>query len=114
MFALLYQLIREDGSLRPRYIGGRPRQKRTPAFEEEMLERIGNDPSTSTRAMNLLAYHLQKVQGLGPNNFAPRARLVQWFLQRSIVNHAFPAQVLFIDEACFTRNGYFNSRNSHI
>ena len=35
-------------------------------------------------------------------------------LQRSIVNPAFPAQVLFTDEACFTRDGYFNRRNSHI
>ena len=30
------------------------------------------------------------------------------------MNPAFPAQVLFTDEACFTRDGYFNSRNSHI
>ena len=95
MFARLYQRLREDGSLRPRCIGGRPRQKRTPAFEEEMLERIGNDPSTSTRAIahamisnqssvlrvlqeqNPHAYHLQKVQGLGPNDFAHRVRFVQ-------------------------------------
>ena len=35
-------------------------------------------------------------------------------MQRSIVNPAFPAQVLFTDEVCFTRDGYFNSRNSHI
>ena len=62
----------------------------------------------------LHAYHLQKVLGLGPNNFAPHVRFVQWFLQRSIVNPPFPAHVLFTDEACFTRDGYFNSRNSHI
>ena len=43
MFANLYQRLREDGSLRPRCIGGRPRQTRTPAFEE-VLERVGNDP----------------------------------------------------------------------
>ena len=42
-----YQSLREDGSLRPRCIGGRPRQTRTPVFEE-VLERVGNDPSTST------------------------------------------------------------------
>ena len=30
------------------------------------------------------------------------------------MNPAFPAQVLFADEACFTRDGYFNSRNCHI
>ena len=96
-------------------------------FEEEVLERVGNDPSTSTRAIahamgsnqssvlrvlqeqNLHAYHLQKELGLGSNDFAPRVRFFQWFLQRSVVNPAFPAQVLFTDEACFTRDGYFNS-----
>ena len=45
MFARLYQLLREDGSLHPLCIGGRPRQTRIPAFEEEVLERVGNDPS---------------------------------------------------------------------
>ena len=30
------------------------------------------------------------------------------------MNPVFPAQILFTDEACFTRDGYFNSRNSHI
>ena len=132
MFSRLYQRFREDGSFRPRCIGGRPRQTRTPAFEEEVLERVGNDSSTRTRVIahamgsnqssvlrvlqeqNLQAYHLQKVQGLGLNYFASRVRFVQWFLQRSIVNPAFPAQVLFTDGACFTRDGYFNSRNNHI
>ena len=50
----------------------------------------------------------------GAQHFAPRVRFVQWFLQWSIMNPAFPAQVLFTDEACFTRDSYFNSRNSHI
>ena len=84
LFARLYQCLREDGSLRPRCIGGRPRQTRTPAFEEEMLERVGNDPSTSTRAtahamgsnqssvlrvlqeQNLHAFHLRKYKDWGP------------------------------------------------
>ena len=43
---------------------------------------------------NLHAYHLQEVQELGPNDYATRVPFVQWFLQRSIVNPAFPAQVL--------------------
>ena len=96
MFAHLYQRIREDGSLRPQCIGGRPRQTRTPAFEE-VLERVGNDPLTSTRAIahamgsnqssmlrflqeqNLHPYHLQEVQGLEPNDFAPLVRFVSGF-----------------------------------
>ena len=51
MVAHLYQRLREDGSLRPRCIGGRPRQTRTPAYEEEVFERVGNDPLTSTGAI---------------------------------------------------------------
>ena len=54
----------------------------------------------------------RKYKDFGPNDLAPRVRFVRWFLQRSIVNPAFHAQVLFTDEACFS--GYFNSRNSHI
>ena len=89
MFARLNQRLREDGSLRPQCIGGSTRQTLTPAFEE-VLERVGNDPSTSTRAIayamgsnkpsmlrflqeqNLHPYHLQKVQRLGPKDLAPR------------------------------------------
>ena len=102
---------------------GRSSQTRTLAFKE-VPKRVDNDPSTSTRAIahamgsnqnsmlrvlqeqNLHAYHLHKVQGLALNDFAPRVRI--------IVNPAFPAQVLFTHEACFTRDGYFNSRNSYI
>ena len=51
MFARLYQRIRENGSLRTRCVGGRPCQTRIPAFKEEVLERVGNDPLTSTRAI---------------------------------------------------------------
>jgi hypothetical protein len=54
------------------------------------------------------------VQGLQPDDFAPRIQFVQWFLQRSIADPAFPAHFLFTDEAFFTRDGYFNSKNSHI
>ena len=50
-FARLYQRLREDGSLRPWCIGGRQCQTRTPAFEEEVLESVDNDPSTSTPAI---------------------------------------------------------------
>ena len=91
MFARFYQRLLEDGSLRPRCIGGR---SRTPAFEE-VLERVGNDPSTSTSAIahtigsnqcsvlqvlqeqNLHAYHLQKVLRTGAQRLPHRVRFVQ-------------------------------------
>ena len=101
MFPRLFRRLRETGNLRPRHVGGGRRNVRTPEFEEEVLERIANEPSTSTRAVargmgtsqssvwrvlqeqNLHAYHLQKVQGLQPNDFAPRIQFVRWFLQRN-------------------------------
>ena len=108
-------LFREDGCLRPRCIGGRPLQTRTPAFEVEVLvHAMGSNQSSVLRILqeqNLHAYHLQKVQGLGPTNFAPRVRFVQWFLQRSVANPAFPEKVLFTDEACFTRDSYWDDEN---
>jgi hypothetical protein len=101
---------------------------RTPEFEEAVFEKIANEPSTSMHAVahvmgtsqssvcralreqNLHAYHLKKVQGLGPGDFAPRVQFVQWFLQRSIANPVFPAHILFTDEACFTRDRYFQQQ----
>jgi hypothetical protein len=68
---------------------------RTPESEEEVLERIAFEPSTSmhviTHAMgthqssacrvlqeqNLHAFHLQKVQGPGLGNFTPGVQFVQ-------------------------------------
>lgn len=38
----------------------------------------------------------------------------EWFLDRCVVDPQFPATVLFSDEACFTRGGIFNSKNSHV
>ena len=89
----------------------------TPTSTRVISHAMGSNHSSVLRVLqeqNLHEYHLQKVQGLGPNDFAPRVRFVQCFLLRSIVNPAFPALVLFTDEACFTRDGYFNSINSHI
>ena len=91
MFARFYQRLLEDGSLRPRCIGGR---SRTPAFEE-VLERVGNDPSTSTHAIShAMGSNQSSVRVIlartkppcipppestnsGPNDFAPRVRFVQ-------------------------------------
>ena len=128
MFTHLYQLLREEGSLRPQCIGGRPRQMRTPAFEKEVLERVGNDPSTSTRAIaHVMGSNQFSVLWVLPRTKPPHIPLPestrtgsQWLHTScsicpwSMVNAAFPAQVLFTDVACFTRDGYFNSRNSHI
>lgn len=131
-FAAVHRRLRETGSFKPSGGTGHPRTARTVAFEEEVLERIAEQPSTSTRAianeMNaahqtvwrvlheqlLHPYHLQKVQALGPLDYQPRVDFCLWFLQRIAIQPDFGSIILFTDEACFTRDGYFNSRNSHI
>jgi hypothetical protein len=110
VFARLHQRLLETGSLRSLYVGGGRRNIRTPEFEEEALERIANEPSTSTcavahamgisqssvfrvlREQNLVDSNHFQVQGLGPGDFAPRVQFVQWFLQRSVAD---PSHVLF-------------------
>ena len=122
MFASLYQRLREEGCLRFRCIDGRPRQTRTPAFEEEVLQRVSNDPSTSTsaiaraiaRAMGSNQSSVLRVlqeQNLHAYHLTPRVRFVQWFFATERRESCLS---LFTDEACFTRDGYFNSRNCHI
>lgn len=131
-FAAIHRRLGETGNLRPRAVGGGRRDVRTPDFEDAVVERVTNEPSVSTRATaramnvshmsvyrvlreyNLHAYHLQKVQALGPEDYVPRMNFVQWFLHQSVNDASFPTQVLFSDEAYFMRDGYYNSRNSHI
>ncbi|GFW71448.1 DUF4817 domain-containing protein [Trichonephila clavipes] len=90
MFARLHQQLCETGSFR--------RQHR--------LERILDDSA-------LHPFHYQRVQSLKECDFAPRQAFSQWYLQQRIANPFFAATVLFTDEASFSREGIFNTHNSH-
>ena len=97
-----------------------------------MLQQLEDEPSLSTRQVAhnmgvnhvsvrqvlheqlLHPYHLQKVQVLGPNDFAPSVDFCRWSLHACIEEPDFPNYVLFTDECICTREGIFNSRNSHI
>lgn len=107
-FTAIDRRLREQGTFVV-YKGdcGVRRRTRTVEFEEQVLDRIAEQPSTSTRAiaheMNcstfsvwqvlkeqlLHPYHLQKVQGLGPADFPLRINCCQWFLQRLEENPLF-------------------------
>ena len=128
-FASIHRRLRETGTLRHPGGTGRPRTARTVEFEEEVLHCVEENQSTSVRAIAhhmgssrmavhrvlqeqlLYPFHLQRVQVLYPEDSPHRLAFCQWFL-----NHNEPdfGSILFSDEACFTRDGYFNSRNSHI
>ena len=62
----------------------------------------------------LYPYHPQKVQAMQPEDFGPRTNYCRWFLHRCVDEPNFPRQILFTDEAHFTREGVLNSHNSHM
>ena len=125
MFARLKRSLRETGSLRPdKHSCGRPQTRRTPDFEDH--------PSTSTRTVahtigiNYMSvwqvlhdfqrhpYHLLKAQAMTQDDYAPRA-FCRWLLRQTKQAPHFLRVILLSDECTtFTRDGMFNSRNSHV
>lgn len=111
---------------------GRPRTARTLERGEEVLQHFENNPSTSTRAAasslritrslvhRILhddeqhPYHRQKVHGLGPGDYPARVACCRWLLARDGDDPEFIRKIMFSDESSFTREGMFNSRNSHV
>lgn len=110
---------------------GRPRSVRTVGFEEAVLQHVDDMPATSTRSVahrmdvahstvwevlrenTHYPYRWQQVHALQPADYAARLAFAQWFVQRTDDLPRFPSFVLFTDEATFTREGCFNSHNSH-
>jgi hypothetical protein len=58
--------------------------------------------------------HLQRVQHLKPEDPPRRIAFCQWLLQKIDEEPNFLSIVLTTDEAGFTRDGVFNSHNTHI
>lgn len=95
------------------------------AFEEDVLERVANNPKTSTRAIasqvganhvtvwqvlhdnNLYPFKAQQVQHLKPEDYPRRVAWAEWFAAHADV------PILWSDEKTFSREGIFNPRNSH-
>ena len=57
------------------------------------------------------AYHFTKVQNLLPQDYARRINFCTWLLAQE---PDYTETILFTDESCFTREGSFNTHNSHI
>ncbi|GFU59381.1 DUF4817 domain-containing protein [Trichonephila clavipes] len=123
MFARLHQQLCGTGSFQ--------KAARTELNEEIVLDMVETTPSLSTRGIAneigisyssvwrilddsaLHPFHYQYVQSLKVCDFAPRQAFPQWYLQQRIANPFFEASVLFTDEASFSREGIFNTHNSH-
>jgi len=61
----------------------------------------------------LYPYRLQKVQELLPADYQKRVVYCRWMLQKCEESPDFLSNILYTDESSFTRNGIFNSHNSH-
>ncbi|KAJ4447393.1 hypothetical protein ANN_09399 [Periplaneta americana] len=57
-FAAIHTRLGETENLRPRPVGGGRRDVRTPDFENVVVERFSEEPSTSTRAVARAKGHL--------------------------------------------------------
>lgn len=111
---------------------GRPRRVRTVQIEEAVLNEIEAHPETSTRKIaaqlnithvlvwnilreqQLYPYHIQRVQALLPRDFPQRVALCTWIQNKLVINPRFLSQVLFTDEASFSRNAIINFHNNHM
>jgi hypothetical protein len=79
--------------------------------------RMGVSSFTIWRTLHeqgLHPYHLQRVQHLKPEDPPRRIAFCQWLLKKIDEEHNFLSIVLTTDEAGFTRDGVFNSHNTHI
>lgn len=111
---------------------GRGRTVRTAQLEENILNAVGDTPSTSTRKLSaqfntsktivheilkeqlLYPYHLQKVHELIPEDFPRRMQFANWLLNQQRNNANFISTILFTDEAGFSKNGIINLHNWHV
>lgn len=124
--------LRETGSVAANNVDrGRPRTRRTPEFEEEVLQMVDDDPGSSTRKIgrlvevnhttvhqiladeHLYPYHMTKVQALHPEDYNNRILYCEWLLEKQRIDNNFAEKVLWTDEAIFTRDGVFNCHNLH-
>lgn len=99
--------------------------------EEEVIEEIRRDPTTSQRriarrtgiprssiqriirANDLHPYHYQKVQALKPEDYPKRIAFCRAMLAKNREDPNFFDCVLWTDESRFERFGLFNTHNSH-
>jgi len=124
--------LRESGSFTPRTADWGRNVRRNVNVEEQILDIVEENPeisvrriSAATRVKNTTAwtvlreqqlypYHIQRVQALEPVDNNQRLLFSQFCEQQLTNDPDFTLKIIFTDEACFTRDGVFNFRNSHV
>jgi hypothetical protein len=129
----LDERMRETGNVLPTppLDRGRPRTRRTPILEEMVLDMVAQNPCHSTRgisrelgvehsvvnlilqAEDLYPYHCSRIQNLMPHDYHHRLQYCEWLLRGQERDPGLLEHILWSDEAAFTREGVFNSHNSH-
>jgi hypothetical protein len=111
------QRLRKNGQIMPLYvIRGRPREVRTPALEEAILDAIKNTPGRSMRGLarefhvdyrtvqgiltgeHYHPYHYVKVQALRPGDYPLRVEFCEWLLRLRKIDPRFIQNILWTDE----------------
>ena len=128
----MVQHLRDHGTFKPQpHDRGCYRTQRILQAEEQILERVEEEPDIITRRLaaevevlqfiyrtlkeqGLHPYHVQKVQALEPADFPRRVIYCEWLLQQCRERPNFLNCILFTDEAEFTRNAVFNNHNTLI
>lgn len=129
-FAAIHRRLRENGSFSPFRRGiGRPARDDLDDIADQILQRVELNPAISIRRLvaefnipystiwrilhreHLYPYHLQRVQALEPQDYPNRLGFCQWFISQPL---DFGWNVLFTDEAQFTRDGINNFHNTHL
>ncbi|GFX83613.1 uncharacterized protein TNCV_325621 [Trichonephila clavipes] len=102
-FERIHRELRTSGTFYASRRGtGIGRYRRTPSLEQRLLNTVDSNPSTSSRAVGRA---LGRVQAITPDDYPRRLNFATWYLQQTAENQTFPADVLFTDEAIFTRSG---------
>nr|CAH7732671.1 unnamed protein product [Callosobruchus chinensis] len=106
----------ETGSFkRSTVVIGRPAIVRTVQMKEAVLNKIERNNETSTRkiAHELNITHVTVWQILRHPQLL-RVDFCNWLTNQILRNPNFLSQVLFTDEACFSRNAIINFHNNHV
>lgn len=132
MFTRLHNRLGETDSFKKLTTQNARPQTVTPEMEEQVLNEIEENSTTSTRNIaqtlqishttvwkilkrNLLyPYHIQRVQALLPGDFPRRVALCRWMHECIRQDVSFLRKVLFTDEANFSRDEIMNFHNIHV
>lgn len=130
-FRNLVNRLHTSGSFHPPAAEAGHRRVRDPQVEEQVLNFFHEDSTRSTRmAARVLdlpqtfvwrtlkkdfqhPYHYRPVQELLETDQAPRVNFCRWYLSEMALDPGVADNILWTDEASFTRGGLFNVHNDH-